>query len=126
MQRAMRMALVVDDDSQLLRAVNGYLRALGVSAVEARESRTAMRHLAEMTPDIICLDAVLPEISGYSLCEHIRRMPHLRETPVLLMSERRLPEDRALAEEVGATAYISKPFRRADFCREIGLLLSGV
>jgi len=125
MQRADRTALVVDDDTRLRRAVSGYLRALGILAIEAHESRTALRYLAEMTPDIICLDTVLPEISGYALCEHIRRVPQLRETPVLLMSEQVLPEHRALAEEVGGTAYISKPFRRADFCREVRLLLGG-
>jgi len=123
--RTARTALVVDDDTRLRKVVNGYLRELGILAIEAHASRAAMRQLAELRPDIICLDTVLPEISGYALCEHIRRVPQLRKTPVLLMSERGLPEDRALAEEVGATAYIRKPFRRADFCREVGLLLNG-
>jgi two-component system chemotaxis response regulator CheY len=116
-------ALVVEDDPALRRMVAVYLKAMGICAIEAPDGRTALRELAGKVPDLICLDLMLPELSGYDLCEHIRRVPQLREVPVLVMSARAFPEDRAAAEEVGASAYLTKPFTRAQFAVHIDALL---
>jgi DNA-binding response OmpR family regulator len=52
----------------------------------------------------------LPDSSGYDVCEFIRRSPEHSATPVLMMSERTYPEDRAHAAEAGADAFLAKPF----------------
>jgi two-component system chemotaxis response regulator CheY len=116
-------ALVVEDDPALRRMVSAYLKAMNISAIEAPDGRTALRELAGKVPDVICLDLMLPELSGFDLCEHIRREPQLRDVPVLIMSARGFPEDRAAAEEVGASAYLVKPFTRAQFSGQIDALL---
>jgi len=114
-------ALIVEDDPALRRMVAAYLKAMGISAIEAPDGRTALRELQNKVPDVICLDLMLPELSGYDLCEHIRRVPKLRDVPVLIMSARAFPEDRAAAEEVGASAYVTKPF--TQFAGHIDALL---
>jgi two-component system chemotaxis response regulator CheY len=116
-------ALVVEDDPALRRMVSAYLKAMNISTIEAPDGRTALRELAGKVPDVICLDLMLPELSGFDLCEHIRREPQLRDVPVLIMSARGFPEDRAAAEEVGASAYLVKPFTRAQFSGQIDALL---
>jgi two-component system chemotaxis response regulator CheY len=116
-------ALVVEDDPALRRMVSAYLKAMNISTIEAPDGRTALRELAGKVPDVICLDLMLPELSGFDLCEHIRREPQLRDVPVLIMSARAFPEDRAAAEEVGASAYLVKPFTRAQFSGQIDALL---
>jgi DNA-binding response OmpR family regulator len=116
-------ALVVEDDPALRRMVSTYLKAMGIATIEAPDGRTALRELSGKVPDVICLDLMLPELSGFDLCEHIRRVPELREVPVLIMSARGFPEDRATAEEVGASAYLVKPFTRAQFAGQIDALL---
>jgi two-component system chemotaxis response regulator CheY len=116
-------ALVVEDDPALRRMVAAYLKAMNISTIEAPDGRSALRELQEKVPDVICLDLMLPELSGFDLCEHIRRVPQLREVPVLIMSARGFPEDRAAAEEVGASAYLVKPFTRAQFSGQIEELL---
>ncbi|MFL5274886.1 MAG: response regulator, partial [Myxococcales bacterium] len=75
-------ALVVEDDPALRRMVATYLKAMGIFAIEAPDGRTALRELDGKVPDVICLDLMLPELSGYDLCEHIRRAPLLRDVPV--------------------------------------------
>jgi DNA-binding response OmpR family regulator len=116
-------ALVVEDDPALRRMVSAYLKAMNISTIEAPDGRSALRELAGKVPDVICLDLMLPELSGFDLCEHIRREPQLRDVPVLIMSARGFPEDRAAAEEVGASAYLVKPFTRAQFSGQIDALL---
>jgi two-component system chemotaxis response regulator CheY len=105
-----KVVFLVEDHPQLRRALRLQLQTMGFDTVEASDAATAMSRLATCTPDVICLDLVLPESSGYELCEFIRKSPRHRSTPVLMMSDRNYPEDRAHAAEVGADAFIAKPF----------------
>ena len=111
--------LVVEDDPALRKLVRGYLSFMGFSIVEVADGRSAMAKLGEQVPDLVCLDLMLPESSGYDVCEFMRKTETLKHVPVLMMSARTLPEDRAYAEEVGVTAYLTKPFSRAEFTQHV-------
>jgi len=115
--------LLVEDDPFARRLVKSYLERMGLLVVEAADGRSALRRLTEMVPDLTCLDLVLPECSGYEVCEFIQRTPAIRDTPILVMSGRSLPEDRAHAIEAGASAFLIKPFTRAEFTKQVDLLL---
>jgi two-component system chemotaxis response regulator CheY len=78
-----------------------------------------MMLLAQMRPDLVCLSLLLPELSGYTICEYMRSTPSLRQVPVLVMSARATPKDRADAEEVGASAFLPKPFTHKQFVNVI-------
>lgn len=116
--------MLVEDDPALRKLVMHYLVLMGFCVVEAPDGRTAMTRLLEMKPDLVCLDLMLPESSGYDVCEFIRRTPTLAQVPVMMMSARTLPEDRAHAEEVGVTGYLIKPFTRAEFTRQVREVLA--
>jgi two-component system chemotaxis response regulator CheY len=92
--------------------------------VDVAEGRSAIRVLQASRPDLVCLDLMLPELSGFEVCEFMRASPELRDVPILVMSAR--PSRwTALAEEVGATAYLVKPFKRRDFSRAVTVCLGG-
>jgi CheY-like chemotaxis protein len=114
-----KSVLVVEDDPALRKLIHGYLKALAFDTVLSGDGRSAMQALEKQDFDLVCMDLMLPEVSGYDLCEHIRNKLGLTHLPILIISARTLPEDRAYAEEVGATAYLSKPFTRADFAKQI-------
>jgi two-component system chemotaxis response regulator CheY len=115
--------LLVEDHPQQRSAIRTLLQRMGFDTVEASDAASAIKRLAACTPDVICLDLVLPESSGYDLCEFIRRSPRHRATPVLMMSDRAYPVDRAHAAEVGADAFIRKPFSAERLRRWIEALL---
>jgi DNA-binding response OmpR family regulator len=117
--------LLVEDHPQQRSAIRALLQRMGFETVEASDASSAMERLDACRPDVICLDLVLPESSGYELCEFIRRSPKHRATPVLMMSDRAYPEDRAHAAEVGADAFIRKPFSAEGLRRFIEALLRG-
>lgn len=119
-----RTVLVVEDDPALRRLVQGYLSLMGFQVVQAADGKSAMALLKEHRLDLVCLDLMLPESSGYEVCEFIRQTPGLKDLPILMMSARTLPEDRAQAEEVGATGYLIKPFTRAEFTQQVTEVLS--
>ena len=115
--------LVVEDDPDIRKLLRKYLGRLGLEVVEAGTGRAALGLLAEATPRLVCLDLMLPESSGYQICEHIRATPRLRAVPVLVISARSTPTDRATAEELGANAYLIKPVRWESFSRTVEQLL---
>ena len=114
--------LLVEDDFASRLLLQTFLSRYGEChiAVNGREAVDAVRSAMErgQSYDLICLDLMLPESSGYDVLEFLRREGK-GNTPVLMMSARSLPEDRAQAEELGATLYLIKPFTRADFSRAV-------
>jgi CheY-like chemotaxis protein len=120
-----RIALVVEDNPPERHIVSGWLRLGGFEVETARDFRTAVAKLDSLRPDIICCDIVLPRESGLDLVEHVRQDPAIAWVPILVMSERSSPEDMAQAEQVGANAYLKKPFSRALFEKYVTALLDG-
>ena len=118
-------ALVIEDDPDARRLVSASLRRLGLRVHEASTGAEAAAMLDRAIPDVICLDLRLPDASGLSLCEQVRATPRLRDVPVVVITTRERPIDRAQAEVAGADQYLVKPFRvdaLADsVCELIGL-----
>ena len=118
-----KTALVVEDDEKVRAMVKKYLERMGFDVVEVVGGKAAMAQLGRLRPDFVCLDLMLPESSGFEVCEFIRRHDDLRETPVLVISARAQPADRAAAEESGASAYLVKPFTLRQFTAQVAALL---
>ena len=118
-----KTAFVVEDHPRLRGAIRKLLLQMGLEVVEAADGVSAMDRLAGLRPDLILLDLVLPESSGYDLCEFIRSSPAHSDLPLLVMSERSSPADRAHAAEVGATAFLAKPFHDDDLRAWVAALL---
>ncbi len=117
--------LVVEDDPEILKVLATFLKTLpGVEVTAVGDARAAMRAL-EGGPQfqLVCLDLMLPEVSGFQLCEHIRKTWTADALPVLVASSRTSPADRAFAMELGANAYVTKPFGRADLLKQVRKLL---
>ncbi|MBX7097198.1 MAG: response regulator [Myxococcaceae bacterium] len=119
-----KSVLLVEDDPPLRKLVAGYLKLLDLEVFEAPDGRKAMDTLKERPFDLIVLDLMLPESSGYDVLEFLRSSG-VTQTPVLMMSARSLPEDRAQAEELGARLYLIKPFTRADFTKAVRSVMEG-
>ena len=117
-----RSVLLVEDDPALRKLVNGYMKVLGFAVFEVGDGKKAMGALAEQKFDLVVLDLMLPESSGYDVLEFMREKG-MGAVPVLMMSARSLPEDRAHAEELGATMYLIKPFSRGDFTKAVKSVL---
>ncbi len=115
--------LLVEDDWKSRQFLRKHLERMDFSVVEVGDGRAALRQLAQEPPDIVCLDLILPELSGYAVCEFIRRTDGLKHIPVLVVSGRALPEDRAQAEKAGASGYLIKPFTASEFLSKVGALL---
>ncbi len=108
---AAKLALVVEDDAAIRIMLRKILEHAGLFVVEAATGNLAIQFLNDRVPDIVCLDLMLPELSGFDICAYIRKDRRFDKVPVLVISGRLLPEDQAQAQELGASAYITKPFK---------------
>ncbi len=108
-------ALVVDDDPDIRKLISLFLAKLGFTVTQASDGRDAIKRLNLARPSLLCLDLMLPESSGFDVCEHILKTPALAGLPILMISAREMPDSRAMAEELGVHKYIVKPFTQSQF-----------
>ncbi|KAF0107050.1 MAG: response regulator receiver [Anaerolineaceae bacterium] len=106
----MKTIWIVDDDEEMIRAVQLMLKLLGNDTfffVGARPAAQAL--LAGQRPDLIILDINMPEVSGVDFLEFLRRRKEYKDIPVVMLSTEAadVTVDRALA--LGADAYVTKP-----------------
>lgn len=118
--------LVVEDDPAIAKAIRLNLQRLEVEVKVAVDGAEAISVMNADPPDLICLDLMLPDVSGYQVLSHLRANATLQHIPVVVMSARALPEDRARAIELGASAYLVKPFLQATLRQKVSALLESL
>jgi CheY-like chemotaxis protein len=102
--------LAVDDDPTILRLLQVNLEMEGHEVLTAGDGHEAMAQVREGSPQVVLLDVMMPGLDGWQVCERIRADPDLAHTPVVFLSARAQESDLARGAEVGADAYVTKPF----------------
>lgn len=110
-----RFALIVDDNPALQKAMTDELTRMDFDASGALHFEAAIDRLTEQRPHFVCVGIELPTRSGYELCEQIRGPLQLAHVPILVTSNSGFPHDLVNAEEVGASAFLKKPFSMRQF-----------
>jgi len=105
----MSKILVVDDDRSLLNVLGFALDLKGFEVVKVSEGRQALSTWRMEDPDLVVLDANLPDSDGFEICRVARHEEHL-VTPVIMLTARTRDEDVAQGFAVGADDYVTKPF----------------
>jgi len=101
--------LVVDDDNALRSLLSLVLEEEGYTVTEARSGEDCLRSLVQLQPDLILLDAVMPDMDGFECCAQLRSLTEAQQTPVLMITFLDDQESIERAFQVGATDYITKP-----------------
>ncbi|HTS52722.1 MAG TPA: EAL domain-containing protein [Burkholderiales bacterium] len=102
--------MMVDDDPIMLEVVQTYLEEAGyTSFVTTSEPRQAMDLFLQKRPDILLLDLMMPEVSGFDILARIRAHEELRYTPVIILTAESEPNTKLKALELGATDLLTKP-----------------
>ncbi len=115
-QRAEPRVLVVDDEDDIRKLLGRVLSRKGYDVVEASDGRQALERMEEVEPDVVLLDAMLPEVHGFDICRKIKRDPRFAHVPVVMVSAVyrgwRIAAD--LKQSYGVEAFLEKPFKIAD------------
>ena len=102
--------LAVDDQEDNRRILRDLFTSAGYEVIEATTGEEAVDVAQAQTPDLILMDIQLPGIDGYEATRRIKAHPHLRATPLIVVTSYALSGDDAKAFSAGADAYVSKPF----------------
>ena len=115
--------LVVDDEPHIVMLLEGRSKANGYEVLTARDGVTALEMAKNKKPDLIILDLMLPKMDGYKVCGLLKKDARFASIPIMIFTARAQDEDRTMGEEVGADAYITKPFDPPTFINKIRELL---
>ena len=102
--------LVADDDVDILRFVEIYLRLEGFEVVTARDGPDVLAKAVAVRPDLVLLDVLMPGLDGYAVCAQIRAEATLAAVPVIMVTANYVLADVAAARRVGADDFLVKPF----------------
>ena len=115
---------MVEDEDNIATALEFLLLREGYGHDRVASGAEALPRIRETQPDLVLLDVMLPEVSGYEICERIRTDPALRAVKVLMMTARGSALERKKGIALGADGFISKPFELKDLRAEVRRLLA--
>lgn len=111
----MKTVLIVEDSSTTRALIRAVVDELGeYETVEAASGFEALKVLPLQEYDLIITDINMPDINGLELINFVRNNPRYQSIPIIIVSTERTEEDKKRGMALGATAYITKPFRSAE------------
>ncbi|MDH5492072.1 MAG: response regulator [Myxococcales bacterium] len=121
------IVLVVDDEDDIRRLLARVLSQKGYEVVEASRGSEALEKVRDHLPDLIVLDAMMPEIHGFDICRRIKGSKRYGHIPIVMVSAVyrgwRVAED--LKTSYGVEAFIEKPFKISDVLAEVERCIAG-
>ena len=118
-----RTVVVADDDPDILQLLTVALSRSGYEVYQARNGEEALELVRELQPRLLLLDILMPRIDGVDICKMMRADVELVDVPTIFVSALDEKSLHAVADEAGATDYLSKPVALADLLNMVGRYL---
>lgn len=116
--------VIIDDDANNLKFLVNLLSCAGYSTRPVLNEREALRSIHHRMPDLILLDILMPDISGYELCQQLKADERTRHVPVIFLSGLTALEYKLKAFEVGGVDYMTKPFQGKEVLARVNTQVS--
>ncbi|RLD34459.1 MAG: response regulator [Bacteroidetes bacterium] len=101
--------LVVDDSSTNVVLLDAILNNAGYEVITSLSAKEGLKYITSMDPDLVLLDLLMPEVSGFDFMKTYNEMNKKRKIPVIVVSAVGTPENKKLSKELGAVSFINKP-----------------
>jgi DNA-binding response OmpR family regulator len=115
--------LIIDDELDLVEMVTLRLEANGYQVIFACDGQEGLGKARNEKPDLIILDLMLPKIDGYKVCRLLKFDEKYKKIPIILFTARAQESDIRVGEDVGADAYLTKPFEPDILLAKVAQLL---
>jgi len=115
--------LVVDDTEPNLRLLRALLTGAGYEVVTASCGVEGVAAAARENPDLILLDIMMPDITGFEVCQRLRAAPDTRQTPIVFLTALHEMEDHMRAVDVGGDDVLTKPINKLELLLRVKSLL---
>jgi len=115
--------LVVEDEAELVKAMEIRLKQSDYEILVAYDGQEGLEKARKEKPDLIVLDLMLSKMDGYKVCGLLKSDTRYSKIPIIMFTARAQESDKKMGEEVGADAYITKPFDHQALLKKIKELL---
>ena len=118
-----KRVLIVDDEANIVAALDYLLRRSGYEVSIAATGDEALRQVDAFAPDLVLLDVMMPQKSGYEVCRRIRERPEWAAVKIVMLSAKGREAEVSKGMSLGADLYVTKPFSNAELVARIRELL---
>jgi DNA-binding response OmpR family regulator len=118
-----KKVLIVDDEPSIIVALQFLMEENGYNTLVAFSGEEAMEAVAKHHPDLILLDVMLPVVDGFEVCQRVRENPDWKDTRIVLLTALGSDANVTKGLDLGADAYVIKPFSNADLVAKVKELL---
>lgn len=112
--------LVVDDDIRMLRMMKRMLELENFQTITANSGEAALKVFEKENPDLVLLDIMMPDMNGYTVCEHIREFS---EVPIIMVTAMGDDKEKVEGLDIGADDYVTKPFSASELAARVRAIL---
>lgn len=116
--------LVIDDEPEITDIVETYFENLGYSVATANGGDEGIDAARDFKPNLILLDIMMPNTTGYDVCSEIKKMPNMVGVPVVFLTGRDTREDSGRSFESGGDMFVKKPFSCERLAELVKIALS--
>lgn len=119
----MKKILIADDEHKIVMTLEYTFRKNGYEVFIARDGSEVLELLKQETPDVILLDIMMPNVDGYTTIQEIKKQEKLKNCKVVFLSAKTNPTDIEKGLNLGADAYVTKPYSIKKLIQQIDELL---
>ena len=116
--------LIVEDEPHIVLSLEFLLEREGYESAAATDGEEGLALVRRLRPDVVLLDVMLPKRNGYEVCRALKADPELRAIPVIMLSAKGQEVEILKGLELGAAAYVTKPFGNAEILEAIRAVLT--
>lgn len=118
-----KLIALVDDDPEIISTVTDYLKGCGFRVKGFQLAETFFEFLEEHTPDLIVLDIVLPDMSGFQICKKLKDSNEFKKIPIIILSGQSKEADKVFGLDLGADDYMVKPYSLNELSARVNAVL---
>jgi len=120
-----RRVLIVDDEPNIVTSLEFLMRGCDYEVRVAPNGEEALRLAESFRPDVVLLDVMMPQRGGFEVCQKIRENPVLGDVKIIMLTARGRDAERDRGLNLGANAYVTKPFSTKELMNTVRGLFPG-
>ena len=120
-----KKVLIVDDEPNIVAALEYLLEKSGYEVSVADNGEEALARVQSFSPDLVLLDVMMPRVNGYEVCRRMRERPDWKHIKIVMLSAKGRDVEVSKGVSLGADLYVTKPFSNVELVAKIGELLGG-
>ncbi len=117
--------LIAEDEPNIVESLSFILSRSGCDVASAPDGESALSSIRGDRPDVVILDVMLPKMNGFEVLKTVRSDAELKTIPIIILTAKGQSQDRRMAEEIGADAFVTKPFSNQHIIDTVKELTGG-